>query len=790
MTTDATLPAAVEEAAERIAPAWPLHSFVTANPLSGFEDHPFPEAVRRGEALFGGRGYPGPDVFRRALHEGRIDRDRLADALDEHGFEGDPEALLDEAAEGDDGSGSSDPERERLDRLMSKWLGAFLDEGRTNWPMPDREEGFYQALRAIAPHDDQIPDHEELELPETPTEALARALEDVPRDDRTLVLEQHLAALPGWTGLVKRRQAAEDPWQDAAPIDLVDYAAARLALADHLGLRLAPPETAGPTDEADPPVEEAFLSAWEATYRDELVEAVQTAAREDRDDGGRPDAQLAFCIDTRSEVLRRHLEHTGDYETHGYAGFFGVPIRYTGHGDARAHPACPPIVDPQHEVPERPTGRHPELERRYEETMSLVDAARSMIVSLKRNPATAFPFVEHTGAGYGAALTARTLVPDLVRDLVGSLADRIPATEGFCEPSLEGMDLEEQVAYAARAVELMGIERFAPVVALVGHASETANNPFDASLDCGACAGNPGGPNARTLATICNRGPVRQALRDRGIQVPEDTVFVAGEHNTTTDEVTLVDGPARERHPELVDRLEADLAEAGRRTAAERLGLEDPDEASKQARRQAADWSQTRPEWGLAGNASFFVGRREVPGELDLDGRAFLHSYDWRTDDEGEALEAILTGPWVVTEWINLQYYFASVDNAAWGSGSKVTQTPVGNALAVQGNGGDAAVGLPKESLVDEDGRLQHQPLRLSTVVEAPADRVEGILAEHEHLDRLVANGWLSLTVVDPTEDHRAYEYRGQARWSRVRPEAAAEPPAPETEPAPPAARR
>jgi uncharacterized protein YbcC (UPF0753/DUF2309 family) len=391
----------------------------------------------------------------------------------------------------------------------------------------------------------------------------------------------------------------------------------------------------------------------------------------------------------------------------------------------------------------------------------------SMITSLKMNPATAFPFVEHTGAGYGAALTARTLLPSTVRSVLSSLADQIPSTESFCEPSLDGIAFEAQVEYAANAFELMGVDTFAPVFVFVGHASETANNPFDSSLDCGACAGNPGGPNARVLAKICNREPVREALRDRGIPIPDDTVFLAGEHNTTTDEVTLYDNPHAHEHADVVERLKADLDEAGRRAAAERLDTE-PDRARKEARRRTGDWSQTRPEWGLAGNASFVIARREVPAQLDLDGRAFLHSYDWQRDDEGDALEAILTGPWVVTEWINMQYYFSTVDNATWGSGSKVTQSPVGNMAVIQGNGGDAATGLPRESLFDVDGTPYHQPLRLSTVIEAPIDRVDAILAEHDHLDELVNNGWLALTVVDPTENHAAFAYQDNTEWTRT----------------------
>jgi uncharacterized protein YbcC (UPF0753/DUF2309 family) len=127
----------------------------------------------------------------------------------------------------------------------------------------------------------------------------------------------------------------------------------------------------------------------------------------------------------------------------------------------------------------------------------------------------------------------------------------------------------------------------------------------------------------------------------------------------------------------------------------------------------------------------------------------------------------------VVTQWINAQYYFSTVDPAVHGSGSKVTQNPVGNVGVYQGNGGDLRTGLPSQSVMAADGEPYHQPLRLSAVVHAPTDRVTGILADHGDLAGLLNNGWLSVTVVDPERDHRAFHYAGDLEWT---PAAASEP--------------
>ena len=788
---------AVDAAATAVGSVWPVHSFVTANPLAGFEDRPFDEAVSRAADLLGGRGYPRAATFRTALDEGRIDLDLLDAELTDRGYEADPETLLErlESAETERSVDGEDPNSaaERVDRVLTKWLSAFLDEGQAEWSMPNREAGFYDAFRSMARYDDEVPDEGlASDLPASPTEAIESALAPYPEGEWQALFEAQFAALPGWTGLLKRRAEDGGAWQSAYPITLEGYLAVRLALADAFGVDVAPPtESEGPAVEPSDEIADAFLSAWEATYRDGLVERVAaeseardggTEAREEdgaRADGGaseRPDAQLVFCIDTRSEVIRRHVEATGDYETHGYAGFFGVPMEYRGYDADVSVDACPPIVDPQHRVSEVPTDDDERASR--DRWAGLREAAGEVVETLRSNPATAFSFVEGAGSGYGLALAARTLVPGRVYDLLDGADDAVPGDHEFCEPGIHdhdgtgeglpaGLTRDEKVEYAATAFELMGWEAFGRLVVFTGHAAETANNPYDSSLDCGACAGNPGGPSARVLAAICNDPDVRAGLRERGVDVPDDTVFLAGEHNTTTDEVELYDGGVPDSHAADLDRLRADLDDARGGAAAERTGS-DPEGAAgvREAERRAGDWAETRPEWGLAGNAGFVVGPRELTSELDLDGRAFLHSYDWATDPGGDALEAILTGPMVVTQWINAQYYFSTVDNAAYGGGSKVTQNPVGNVGVFQGNGGDLMTGLPLQSVMADADTAYHQPLRLSTVVHAPVDRVTEILADEEAVAGLLNNGWLSLTVVDPTRDHRAFEYAGELEWA------------------------
>ena len=454
----------ITDAAETVGTNWPLHSFVTANPLAGYEDRPFHEAVERANTLRGGRAYPDTETFRTAWERGNIDPSVLRAELDDHGYSPDPEAALDQLADAasDDARIVRDEATVRVDHVLASWLAAFCDEGEASWPMPNREAGFYDAFRAVARHDSTIPDAASLaDAPDDPATAIAGVLADHPRERWTEIFEAHLNALPGWTGLLKYRAERGDEWQDAYPITLVGYLAARLLLAERFDAPIDPLADADDgtdagvaerfdgsdddtidTADGDVPLEEVWLRAWEASYRGDVVDAVAdaSAARADRADDesadGRPDAQLVFCIDTRSEVFRRHLEATGDYETHGYAGFFGVPMRYEGYDDQASADACPPIVDAEHHVHERPDGEHADEHAAYDRWTGRFHAGEKVLKAVKSNAATAFSFVESAGSAYGAALAARTLAPARLHDLRDALDDRLPSVPDFCAPSV------------------------------------------------------------------------------------------------------------------------------------------------------------------------------------------------------------------------------------------------------------------------------------------------------------------------------------------------------------------
>lgn len=810
-----TVRPAIDVACGRVAPTWPLDQFIAVNPYWGWRELPSAE-VAAWLGVLAGTTLTMPRLwFRDEWRAGRLAEHHLAAAA---AAAGDP-TIADEAHNVLHHAGeTAQPSIQRLALMTDvrdlgrgpivgrRWselvvhqigqhCAAYFDEWQATWA-PDRRAGLFGSWRTEPSvthgfrwvHGSRWARERLAELPQDAAEAVAMMLDDmhIPAAGHEAYLTATLASVNGWAAWCAYRR-----WQARLLGDdddvIVELLAVRLAwewlLATDVdadsGTSADLSAWAALWEHADVIVRETaqqqrvdwvLQTALERTYQDTLIAELPNAAAPT----GAPDVQAVFCIDVRSEVFRRALESTGTgVQTRGFAGFFGLPISYTPAGSALTRPQLPGLLSPAIDVSEVTAGSSEQEEAHTQRAAVL--AERQRWASFRRDPSSVFSFVESMGLLYGPKLVSASLPHHDAAEKWEH--DGLAAARVGDRPRLT-MTAEDPASAAALARRVLGamglVDGFAPLVMLCGHGSQSANNPHAAGLDCGACGGQTGEVNARALADLLNHDGVRDELRALGIDLPATTWFIPALHNTTTDTVELFDlDDVPPSHADRVAALAAQLRAAGEVARAERapsLGLahlaSHPELLLQQVLERANDWSQVRPEWGLAGNAAFVVAPRSRTRHLDLQGRGFLHDYDWRLDSDLAVLTLIMTAPMVVTNWINLQYHASTVDNRRYGSGNKVLHNVVGGRIGVfEGNGGDLRIGLSMQSLHDGND-LRHRPLRLSVFIEAPRAAIDAVIAEHAVVRDLVMNQWLHLLRIEPEDG--SVERRTSDGWSRA----------------------
>lgn len=791
----------IEIASQVIPPLWPLSTSIAVNPLWDLRQMPFEEAIGYAAKVLGITGYPSTELFTKAYLNQRITAADIRGSISnspqsEKGqIDGGKSKILSIAELQDIVLGTKIAIT--TDREVAKWCAAYV---AGLLPVQPRSR-FYATWREIIAHD---PTARRLlgkggrnrlaQLPIRPEDAILDSLErlGVREDERTSELARQLARMPGWAGHAKWRSRWAPHDHPGPALHLLDYLAVRLAYDAQLldsalvsrpdlgnGNRTPPhdnscikddhcskrkPEYLLTVDMPDDIRDQLFelspneaarvwLRAYESNYRDRLLSKL---ASPNQNSQISPTVQAVFCIDPRSEVIRRHLEATGPYETYGFAGFFGLPIRYQRWGSTEAVDLCPVLIQPSAVMAEKPISSSYDIACKQLTARQGLAAITDMFNIARKGVLSSFILAEASGFIAGLIATIKTLFPSRYQRMrAGVNRILIPSITTSIDTNSDevGMSDEAQALYAETTLTTMGLTKnFAPVVLLCGHGSTTENNPYASALDCGACGGNRGGESARTAAVILNRVTTRNLLASRGIVIPDDTVFVAAEHDTATDKVTLIDSHlVPPIHREVIAKLKDDLERVRANMTAERIpnlpGVRGIDTMAE-AMIRSADWAQVQPEWGLARNAAIIIGPRSITAGINLEGRCFLHSYDSTIDPDGVALETILTAPMVVAHWINAQYYFSTVDREVYSAGDKTVHNIIAGLGVVQGAGGDLQLGLPLQSLFDAN-QPYHEPMRLLTVVQAPQTLLDAVIARNPVLRQLFDGQWVNLAARD-----------------------------------------
>jgi uncharacterized protein YbcC (UPF0753/DUF2309 family) len=650
-----TLETAAETAARQIPPLWPLSSYVAVNPFLGQSEHDLAQTAALLARVGGVPCTMDRDWYLQRIDSGEISAEDLRAALDAcpHANKpADPDALRAAVSDADEipqalptvadlaavAGGTDWPAL--IDERFGAWAGGYFDRGQALWAAP-RGRSAWSAYRSYATHD-LTPEIMGLkgfaalvaDAPEDPIRSIANSVGRLGLKRAALdsYFHQMLFSLGGWA-----QYARYELWRAELAADtdatLTDFLAIRLLWEEALflqyredieaGWEKARESHASPVAVGDAQVLNSILQeAAERAAQRGLARTLAAPAQPQAEQ--RPALQAAFCIDVRSEVFRRALEAVDPgIQTLGFAGFFGVFAKHRRFASDVDELRLPVLLNPTvSSIAVSADDRETDLAERY------AARARRAWGRFKLAAVSSFAFVEATGPLY---------IAKLIRDSLGLNPPKIPhdPTPRF----VPELDLETRIVSAETVLRAMSLtDGFARTVILAGHGASVVNNPHASGLHCGACGGYSGEVNARLLAGLLNDPEVRSGLVQRNIVIPEDTLFVAGLHDTTTDGVTLYDqdAPCRAHSADLA-RVREWLEAAGKVARGERaLRLPRATKESDIAYR-ARDWAEVRPEWALAGCQAFIAAPRSRSSGRSLEGRAFLHDYDWQQDGKTDS---------------------------------------------------------------------------------------------------------------------------------------------------------
>jgi len=768
--------------------------------LHAVQNHPFHEGVALAAKMFGARSYLPLDDYQKMHRQGRIKNTAIDWAIEHSGCARQNHERLRKTLFEQDETDHYPPVSLANHGIRNAWLtqlevdlnslvhpvlfrllGNFLDQGISRWSLPKNGENFWDCFLRLATNSllPLYPLNEPVVndlLSESPDHVITACLKKIVGDQQLYeqYLLEMLLAHPGWAGMVNVIEQNPKALLARREISLKEMLAVELAIelaflhkkkGYHFPSIAALPFTNGTPllkDGGFKPKIPLRLRVWheamEWSLHSELLQAlkprsVQTAAPITKP---QTEAQALFCIDDRECSLRRHLEEINPaIETFGAAGFFGIDFLYQGLDDAYPVAQCPNIIIPKHLIKESGSKLKPDKKAKTGNLTHMHFTAHSMF--------RGWLYTQTLGLGYAARMAWNVFRPGSTLPGIRSLSEveshsqlhllresEEPTEDGY----LLGFSFPEMADRLGGLLRNIGLtQNFAPLVVVVAHGSSSVNNPHFAAYDCGACSGKPGAPNARAFAWMANHESVRAILRERGIDIPDGTRFIAALHNTSRDEITYFDKQLLAEHPAPgLPAFQHAMKNALQRNARERcrwfeLGPQSQSnaEAHEHVMQRASSIFEPRPEYNHSNNLYAIVGRRELTRDLFLDRRAFLHSYDPATDAQGEIMARILSAVIPVCGGINLEYLFSRIDNSVYGAGTKLPHNVIGLLGVANGVEGDLRTGLPSQMIE------VHEPARLLIVAEQTRDILDKTIAKLGALKEWLDNDWVRFVSCHPS---------------------------------------
>ena len=804
----------LRKTSKKIAPVWPLENFVAVNPYLGFTDQKFDYVAQDLAAAVGIQMTLPISFYLQKLQDGELKREDIAAVLKKRNSSENVNKFIESLGKNPTNAEETQAVATVADvakqvtqkdwaRFMtarvSDWAASYFDNGQAVWSAANKNDDLFISWKREA-EIDRTPELSGLAnfrkliniLPDNPLGATQIALGKlgIAEEGLSLYLHRILLRLGGWAAYAARLDWDSELYggKDGKQIEflavLTCWEAALLESLENSEVNKKWREAKIILSMIDVQkdinkqlVQKLILQeAFDFAAQGRIISKFQTQ-NPIKKTSKQAKAQAIFCIDVRSEVYRRNLELVdSEIETLGFAGFFAFPINYVPIGHNHGEANCPVLLKTGPTIMEQTLNEH-ENEKAVNKRV-LNHQVEQLWKTFKSGAVTCFSFVSLMGLSY---------LPKLFTDSFGitrpvphpndaglsknfSKKKTVSLVAQTINNETVGILIPQQIQMAKNALKAMSLaDNFAKFVLIVGHGASTVNNPHATGYDCGACGGHSGEANARVAAAVLNNLEVRNGLEKEGIHIPENTVFLACLHDTTTDELTIFNEYEVPTFMETdLTSLKQSLANAGRSARSERyLKLEsDTKDSDKSILFRSKDWSQIRPEWGLAGCSAFVVAPRERTKGLDFGGSSFLHSYDWKKDEGFPVLELIMTAPMVVTSWINLQYYGSTVDNKHFGSGNKTLHNVTSGVGVLEGFSGDLRVGLPFQAVHDGE-KYQHEPLKLNVIIEAPIEAMNAILEKHKMVRDLCDNGWIHLLAMNES-GKVSHRYNGNMKWEVI----------------------